>query len=136
MSAANYKTWREAVEVLKSRGNIDEYVFWMIQNPSPMLSAGIFGTGGEMPPTHKQIVQAAFYNAAVAFQGTQVSVHATNEPEASARWSWRLEGTLRGVGSLAAEGNGSPDTDIIVVETGTGRFVTARISHVTSIENL
>jgi hypothetical protein len=131
----DYKAWHSAMEEVRAKGNIDEFVFWMIMNPSPMLSAGLFSTGGEMPPTHEQIHHAAFTNAAVFFKGEQVEIRATDQPEASARWSWRLVGTLRGVGSLAAEGNGAPDTDIIVVENENGRFVTARVSHVTSMEN-
>ena len=129
----NYKAWNEQREAVVAQGDIAEYVYWLVENPSPILTRGAFS---DEPPTHEQKVHNAFYSAALNFKGAQVQIDATDEPLASSRLVWRAKGTLRGVGVLVAEGNGAPNTDVIVVENDHGTFQTVRIAHVINIENV
>lgn len=126
-----YKTWLDAREAVARQGDIEEFILWMVENPSPLHRAGIFS---EEPPTRKQLVHRAFHDAAMRFAGSLVVIEATDEPEASSRWVWKIEGVLRGVGNLCGEGNGAPDIEIITVENEHGNFQAVRISRIMSME--
>jgi hypothetical protein len=129
----DYKDWLTARDAVQAKGSIMDFVIFMVENPSPLQKRTAFS---DEPPTGDQVLHAALYQAALTFKGTKVRIDATDEPLASSRWIWKVEGTLRGIGSLCAEGNGVRDTDLIVVENEHGHFSTVRISHVVSMENL
>ena len=125
--STEYKTWLAAKAQIREQGDVAEFLFWMIKNPSPM--GGLFGRELTKPEINSTAISSTAHN----FKGTQVLIRFSETPEASAKWIAEAKGTLVGQAHVAT---GNETKDAVAIETEHGALMVIPVHNIVDIENV
>jgi hypothetical protein len=114
--STDYGQWKAQADKLRAEGNVEAYITWATENPSPITTRH----------SPEQYLRTALSNAAHGFRGASVRV-----TFGDGGYVYEVTGKIAGLGFIH---DGGTSRDAMVLEGAGGAFSAVRIDQIASVE--